>query len=134
MDAATGNLVTNITAGSSSSYLDVAWDRVGNVYGTEYEVWHAFSPPGTNQATTFSVPVVQIMKSVRAPVLSDSQFVEGQFQFNLAGQSNVTYLIEATTDFLDWATVATNYSVLPLRTVQFTPMVDASFLRAMVAP
>jgi hypothetical protein len=42
---------------------DCAWDAVGNVYFADAldRVWRAFSPPGTNQATTFAPAKIQVL-------------------------------------------------------------------------
>ncbi|HWX20481.1 MAG TPA: hypothetical protein VN578_11325, partial [Candidatus Binatia bacterium] len=41
---------------------DCAWDAVGNVYYIDnwLGLWRVFSPPGTNRATTFALPAVQV--------------------------------------------------------------------------
>jgi hypothetical protein len=136
LDAETGNIITNLTQGpgSGTSYMDVCWDRVGNVYGTQEEIWKTFSPPGTNQSTTVAIPVVQLMPAITHPVLGSSVGGTGQFQFTLTGQSNVTYLIEGCADLMNWNTLATNFSTLPVRTVQMTPPDDITFYRVRVQP
>jgi hypothetical protein len=69
--ATNGSLVTNIDLGVTISGFsdhedqDCAWDAVGNVYYIDnfYGAWRAVSPPGTNQATTFALPTIQVIGS-----------------------------------------------------------------------
>ncbi len=66
--ATNGSLVANLDLDRSiSGYsthwdTDCAWDAVGNVYCIDnyYGTWRAFSPPGTNQATTVSLASIQV--------------------------------------------------------------------------
>jgi FlgD Ig-like domain len=46
---------------------DSDWDAVGNLYYLDDGpgVWRAVSPPGTNQATTVALPVVQVIGAVQ---------------------------------------------------------------------
>lgn len=80
--AADGSPVTNLDLGigytnrwTSDPFqhqdLAVDWDAVGNVYYTD-EVpgcWRAFSPPGTNQATTVALAKLQVGGAVVAPYI-----------------------------------------------------------------
>jgi len=56
-------VLTNLDAGNT--YFGVAWDAVGNLYGASASLsrWRAFSPPGTNQATTVALETVQVTGS-----------------------------------------------------------------------
>lgn len=112
-NATNGELVVGFRDGTNSC-TDVAWDNIGNLYFTDAaeSVWRAYSPPGTNQATTVSVPQVQVYSQIippqfTCPTLNDTQ---DQLRFTLLGQSNVTYLVESTSDFATWSPMATNYS------------------------
>lgn len=63
--ATNGVLVTNIDLainGFPNQDTDCAWDAAGNLYYNDYYAlsWRAVSPPGTNQATTVAVPMVQL--------------------------------------------------------------------------
>ncbi|MGZ5527885.1 MAG: FlgD immunoglobulin-like domain containing protein [Limisphaerales bacterium] len=137
-NATNGNLVATFSDGTNS-YTDVAWDKVGNLYATDEgsAVWRAFSPPDTNQATTVSVPLIQVYSEIlppqfTTPALNDTQ--DG-LQFSLLGQSNVTYLIESTTDLLTWSPVSTNYSsTLTERPITIPLTNDVMFFRAAVRP
>jgi hypothetical protein len=62
LSATNGSLVTNIQQSVSTNFLSVGWDNVGNVYaGSSASLWRAFSPPGTNQATTAAVETIQVI-------------------------------------------------------------------------
>jgi len=66
--ATNGALVANLDLGlviggvANHQDMDCAWDAVGNVYCVDnwFGRWRAFSPPGTNQATTMALPTIQI--------------------------------------------------------------------------
>lgn len=62
--AANLDLNTVINGGSADHEdWDCAWDAVGNVYYVDAsdEVWRAFSPPGTNQATTLALTTITLL-------------------------------------------------------------------------
>lgn len=134
LDADTGEVITNLNSSGNSSYIDVAWDNVGNVYGTQEEIWQVFSPPGTNQSTTIAAVGMQVIKSIQQPVLGVPQWSGNQLQFGLFGQSNVTYVIESSMDLTNWTGALTNFAVLPQRTILLDPANDAAFYRARVVP
>ena len=70
--ATNGAFITNLDQTAGDAYYDAAWDNVGNLYvcdGTA-QVWRAYSPPGTNQSTTYGVPFIQAYKSLLPPVLT----------------------------------------------------------------
>jgi len=137
-NATNGELVTIFSDGTNS-YTDVAWDNVGNLYATDEgtSAWRAFSPPDTNQATTVSVPLIQVYPEIlppqfTTPMLNDMQ--DG-LQFSLLGQSNVTYLVESTTDLATWSPVSTNYSSsLTERPITIPLTNDMLYFRASVKP
>lgn len=67
INAADGTSVTNINQGIGVFYIGTCFDNVGNVYaGSGAHNWAAFSPPGSNQATT---PAVVTMDVTVAPTL-----------------------------------------------------------------
>ncbi len=137
-NAQNGDLVAQFQDGTNSC-ADVAWDALGNLYVTDAgeSVWRAYSPPGTNQSTTVSVPMIQVYSQIippqfTTPTLNDTQ---DALQFTLLGQSNVTYLVESTTDFQTWTPVATNYdSVLTERPFTVAITNDMECFRASVVP
>jgi hypothetical protein len=67
--ATNGTLVANLDLGvafqGDPNHDDTAcaWDAVGNVYYTDvyFGRWRAFSPPGTNQATTVALATIQLV-------------------------------------------------------------------------
>lgn len=137
-NATDGTLVTTFTDGTNS-YTDVAWDAVGNLYATDAgtSVWRAFSPPDTNYSTTVMVPLIQVYPEILAPLLTTPALNDTQdgVQFSLLGQSNVTYLIESTTDLATWTPVQTNYSSTLIERPVTVPLTnDMLFFRASVQP
>lgn len=137
-NAANGDFVTSFSDGTNS-FTDVTWDAVGNLYMADSatSLWRAYSPPGTNEATTVSVPMIQVYSQINppqftTPALNDTQ--DG-FQFSLLGQSNVTYLIESTIDLTNWSAIDTNYSsTLNERPIAVPLTNDMLFFRASVRP
>jgi hypothetical protein len=67
--ATNGALVANLDLGvfmqGDNLHDDAAcaWDAAGNVYYTDvyFSAWRAFSPPGTNQATTTALATIQLV-------------------------------------------------------------------------
>ena len=124
----------------------MAWAAVGNLnvtYAAE-SVWRAYSPPGTNQSTTIGVPLIQVYNEIIAPTLTtptvttttnENEEQQQFLQFSLMGQSNVTYLVESTTDLESWTPVSTNYSsTLTERPFTFAITNELTFYRASVLP
>ena len=137
--ATNGALVTSLGGGTNDAFCDVAWDRVGNLYATDLsaKVWRAYSPPGTNQAATTAIPVIQVYDTLPQPCLCAPVGPVAPacpFQFTLQGQSNVTYVIESSPDLLIWTPVATNYDTVDVRIVTVPAPDDASFYQAVVPP
>ncbi len=91
LNAADGSLVTNIQQNANNFCISVAWDNVGNVYaGNGIHFWRAYSPPGTNQATTVAVETIQVT-APSAPLVITSispatAFVG--FNINFTGDTN----------------------------------------------
>lgn len=81
LDAATGTNVTSVSA-NGNPHRAVAWDNVGNLY-TAFDtpsgesLWQAWSPPGTNTATTVGVESIQIVAPpvITSIVPSGSNFI-----------------------------------------------------------
>jgi hypothetical protein len=70
---------------------DCAWDAVGNVYYIDdwYGYWRAFSPPGTNQATT--VAVMQVLVQPPAPpVITGFSVTNGTVTLFFTGSASDT--------------------------------------------
>jgi hypothetical protein len=128
-----GALVTSFNA--DDDHRDVAWDNVGNLYATDNFAgrWRAYSPPGTNQATTVAIPTVQITVPT-PPVLSKPSYNNGQFQFTLTGEANATYVILSSTNLVNWLSVATNTSPLAVRQITNNVSGSRTFFRARLGP
>jgi hypothetical protein len=131
-----GTAVITLDPSGSHDHTDVAWDNVGNVYTIDNSesFWRTYSPPGTNQATTVAVVTVQLGSSGAAPILSAPVHTVGQFQFTLTGQANVSYIIQSSTNLLNWGPVTTNTSPNSTRTISVSAPANTSFYRAMVGP
>jgi hypothetical protein len=75
LSASDGSLVANLDLGveigglSDHSDTACAWDAVGNVYYIDNSAtrWRAVSPPGTNQATTAALGLVQVIAVPPSP-------------------------------------------------------------------
>jgi hypothetical protein len=136
--AANGQFITNLDQTGGDPYYDVAWDHVGNLYaldGLEGEsVWRVYSPPGTNQATTVAVPVIQAYNTLLPPNLYGPVTDPGGLRFTLEGQSNVTYVIQHSCDLSNWAGARTNYSTQANRLVYVPIFRDQVFYRAVTPP
>jgi hypothetical protein len=142
--APSGTLVTNMTqdpeGSTNQQFFDVAWDNVGNLYavyaeqGLEQCGWRVYSPPGSNQATTVSVPFIQVYNSITPPQLSQPTNDIGQLNFTLLGQSNVTYIIQQSPDLINWTPVATNFSPASVLPISISPPDTQDFYRAVANP
>jgi hypothetical protein len=133
--AADGSDVWATPPASSNDFTDVAWDNVGNLYVCDNfaSVWRAYSPPGTNAATTVALASVQIVATPVLTTLSDPVYAAGQFQFTLKGQTNATYIIQSSTNLQSWMAVATNTSSSATRTISLAAPEARSFYRAQVS-
>lgn len=136
-DAATGavvtNLVTDLPGGESHRHLDVAWDNVGNLYDVDnYQgLWRVYSPPGSNAAVTVALAPLRVTEPPLAPILAALGHANGRFEFSLTGRTNVTYIIQASTNFSDWTPVATNApEPCSTRVVSVPATGERSFYRA----
>jgi hypothetical protein len=143
--AADGSLVTNLTQDAegftNQEFFDVAWDNVGNLYtiygedGFALEGWRVYSPPGSNQATTVAVPIIQVYRAMTRPQLSKpAAMATGQLNFTLTGQSNLFYVIQQSTDLINWTPVSTNLSTTTVQTVSVLPADTQDFYRAVASP
>jgi hypothetical protein len=55
-----------------------------------------------------------------------------KFRFTLLGQSNVTYVIRASPDLVNWTSVATNYDPSAVRTIRLPVSAGPGFYQAVV--
>jgi hypothetical protein len=99
--ASNGAPVVNLDLGMTISGLsdhqdeDCAWDAVGNLYYIDnwFGVWRAVSPPGTNSATTLSVPTIVIGGSSPggpAPVVTGITETAGVVTITFTGATSDT--------------------------------------------
>jgi hypothetical protein len=125
---------------TNQEFFDVAWDSIGNLYtiygedGLSQSGWRVYSPPGSNQATTVAVPFIQVYHSIAPPQLLMPSASMGQLNFTLLGQSNVTYVIQQSTDLVNWTPVATNFSPATVQTISVLPSDTQDFYRAVANP
>jgi len=126
-----------MTFAGGDDHWDAAWDNVGNLYAVDGFAgrWRSYSPPGTNQATTVSIPTVQISVPT-PPVLSKPSYNSAlsQFQFTLTGEANASYVILSSTDLANWLPVATNTSALAVRQITNNVSGNRTFFRARLGP
>ena len=117
-------------------YRDVAWDNAGNLYAidTTNSLWVAFSPPGTNQATTVAVATISVPAQRIPPVLSEPSYAAGEFRCFLTGEPNVIYYIQSSTNLVDWVTLVRNNSLFTKRPITLTATNKLSFYRALAGP
>jgi hypothetical protein len=139
--AVDGTLITNISqdvqGNTNQEFVDVSWDKAGNLYAADFSYnsfWRVYTPPGSNQATTVAVPIIQVLDVLNAPQLSQPWAWTEQLNFTLVGQSNVTYVIQQSPDLVNWIPVATNYSPNPVRPISVSPPDTQDFYRAVVSP
>lgn len=132
LDAATGAIKAVVDAGFDRSYLDVAWDAAGNLYGTQEEIWRAFSPPGANSSTTDAAIAIEVLDSLEPPRLSALQCAGSQFAFVLDGQPSVAYRIDFSVDLTNWTAADTNYSPSARRLISEPRLDSPLFFRAVI--
>jgi hypothetical protein len=137
-NATNGDSVVDVDQSGGDGYFDAAWDQIGNLYALDNSMsaWRVYSPPGTNQAITVAVPVVQAYNSLVAPTLANPSQCSGGLGFVLEGQSNVTYIIQCSSDLTltNWPAVQTNFSNLPNRPICVSIGGAQEFYRAVASP
>ena len=72
--------------------------------------------------------------SLTAPTLSAARIAGGEFQFTVNGKMGQTYLVQATSDFVNWAMTQTVLAPSDVFTVTNTPPagLNTSFYRVQV--
>ena len=119
LKASDGTVVTNLDLGidytnkwtSDSSVhvdTDADWDAVGNLYYLDdwASCWRAFSPPGTNQATTVALALVQVTGAVVPPHIQSLEVSGGAVTIGFtAGSSDTASMFT----LLSSGAVTTNY-------------------------
>jgi len=122
---------------TEDEFIDVAWDNVGNVYALDIEAstCRVYSPPGTNQATTVCVANIEALSRLQPPQLAQALMTTNGESFMLEGQSDVTYVVQLSTNLVDWSDVATNFDSVPDRFISLPTTTDAQdFYRAVALP
>ena len=71
---------------------------------------------------------------VPMPELSNPHWLGGQFQFTLTGETNVNYVLQASTNLQSWTPLATNSSPNASRNIAINAPNSRSFYRAVVGP
>jgi len=69
---------------------------------------------------------------VPVPKLSKPVWSGGQFQFTLTGETNVNYVIQASTNLQSWTPLVTNTSPIASRNITINTTTSRSFYRAVV--
>jgi hypothetical protein len=121
----------------SHDHWDAAWDNAGNLYAIDnYDgIWRVYSPPGSNQAVTVAVPLIQVNEGPLAQPRLGPPTYDGSFvHFTLFGEPNVTYIIQISSDLQTWTSVATNSSVFANRDITLPAPPNNSFFRAIIGP
>jgi hypothetical protein len=136
--ATNGQYLGDLDQTGGDPYYDVAWDKAGNLYALDgyAGVWRAYSPPGTNQSTTYAAPFIQAYNAILPPTLQNPMVASNQLTFTLAGQSNVTYIVQSSGDLTqtNWTGILTNFSSSPNRSIWLPAASAQNFYRAVTAP
>jgi hypothetical protein len=139
--ATNGNYFTNLDQTGGDQYNDVAWDNVGNLYALDATspvldspVWRIYSPPGSNQATTVAVPLIQAYNSLAPALLTNPSLGSNGICFTLQGQPEVTYWVERSPDLMNWTAVTTNFSGCSNRPIMIPYADNQDFYRAIATP
>ena len=105
----------------------------GDPTGSDEGLLRIYSPPGTNQAATVAIPVIQMSGTTPIPPVLSEPVYQGQFvHFTLYGEPNVTYVILASPNLLNWFPVATNTSVFANRDIVLPAPPGHTYYRAVV--
>jgi hypothetical protein len=130
LSAANGALITNldldVTIGGDSIHSDTAcaWDAVGNVYYIDNYVgrWRAVSPPGTNQATTAALGLVQVAALVVVPNITSVQTSGGTVTIEFTAASFDTaadFAVVGATDVMGPYSIISNAIISVVGTGEF---------------
>lgn len=116
-------------------YTDVAWDRAGNLYVTDWldTRWRVFSPPGGNQFTTVALQTISLGAAL-PPTLSQPRWQSGQFTVNVNGESGVRYAVDSSTNLVTWLPTTTNLAQSAVTPFTIPAPPNKSFFRARVVP
>lgn len=127
-DPSRGNLLFDVISWQGESPSDRI-DEVPSILTSLY----ADSPLGTRGDHRGSAAIFQFT-FVPVPELSNPAWSGGQFQFTLTGETNVNYVIQASTNLQSWTPLATNSSPNAARNITINSPNNRSFYRAVVSP
>ena len=136
LNAADGTIVTNLDLGVSYPSgltsdpthhmdTDADWDAVGNLYYLDDwpGCWRAFSPPGTNQATTVALANVQVTVSVAPTTLRIAPAAGNSYAISYSGGGGSQFVLltspTVNAPLAGWARAATN--IAPNGVFSITP-------------
>lgn len=130
-----GDQGLNAYNNTSHDYTDVAWDRAGNLYVTDWSDgrWRVFSPPGGNQFTTLALQTVRVGVA-QPPTLSQPLWQGGQFTVNVNGDPGFSYAVDSSTNLVTWSPTTTNLSQSVVTPFTIPAPLSRTFYRARVVP
>jgi hypothetical protein len=126
-DPTQGNLLFDVIGweGISPSTFN---DRVPGIQTTRY----ASDPSATDGEW---IPAVMVhFTFIPVPELSNPAWSGGQFQFTLTGETNVNYVMQASTNLQSWTPLTTNSSPNASRNITINAPNSRSFYRAVIGP
>jgi hypothetical protein len=137
-DSSNGAPITSQTPELSPphNHSDTAWDNVGNLYAIDAfdGIWRIYSPPGSNQASTVAVPQILVNAPPAPPLLGLPTYDGTSVHFTIYGEPNVSYIVQFSTDLLNWTSVLTNTSGFANRDIVSPAPFDRNFIRAKITP
>jgi hypothetical protein len=123
-DPSKGNLLFDFIAWQGESPKILADQIPGQVVAGD-----SFATQGDRGAAT-----IFQFTFVPMPELSNPHWSDGQFQFTLTGETNVNYVIQASTDLQSWMPLSTNSSPSASRTIKINAPNSQSFYLAALGP
>ncbi len=89
INPADGTVMTNLNQDVGVFYIGTCFDNVGNVYaGSGAHNWVAFSPPGSNQATTPAVVTMDITAAPTLPHVTKISISAGTVTIDFTGEAS----------------------------------------------
>ncbi len=130
------------TNGMVFSYGTSNHDRLLGDYDylrAQSNVFYAAFPARGNTAaggivtTNFIDPFFFSMSAFQQPILSQPMRTGGQFQLTLTGETNVTYIVQSSTNLQTWTPVLTNTAATSIRLLSISATNSQSYYRAVVS-
>jgi len=125
-DPSKGNLLWDLIAWQGESPA-----RADQIPGMQTALY--VSDPLGSQGQRSPAAVFQFT-FIPMPELSNPTWSGGQFQFTLTGETNVNYVIQASTNLQSWTPLATNSSPQASRNITINALNSRNFYRAVVGP